>query len=39
MDWYRMNILINTQKYNKIYHIINTRKFIDAHTNQINWIY
>lgn len=33
-----MNILINTYEYNKINHIINTRKFMNAHTDTINGI-
>jgi len=37
-DWYGTNTLIGTCEKNNINHILNTRKFIDAQTNKINWI-
>jgi hypothetical protein len=38
MDRYVTIILIVTDKYNRICHILRTHKLIDAHTNEINWV-
>jgi len=38
MDWYEMNILMDTHGYNKINYILNTHRLIDEHADEINCI-